>query len=84
MAGSPMSPEEIKAELDARGLTMSAIGRRLRPKVSCKSVSASVRQLPGQTSARIMRAIAAAVGRSVEDVFGPQGSARYKHYKKAA
>lgn len=66
----PMSPDEIKRELEARKLSMSAVGRRLRPKVSHVSVSRVVRQIPGQSSERIRSAVANAIGRSVEEVFG--------------
>lgn len=64
-----MSPDEIKEELARRNLTMAAIGRRLRPKVSHVSVSRVVRQVPGSGSKRIAAAVAHAIGRTVEEVF---------------
>ena len=66
----PMSPEEIKEELARRKLSMAAIGRRLRPKVSHVSVSRTVHQIPGQSSKRIESAVANAIGRTREEVFG--------------
>lgn len=65
-----LSPDEIKKELQGRGLSMSAVGRRLRPPVSPKNVAANVYQLRGQTSARVRRAIAKAIGMNEEAVFG--------------
>jgi hypothetical protein len=65
-----MSPDEIKKELDSRNLTMASIGRRLRPKVSRVSVSRVVKQIPGSKSARIQKAVAKAIGRDVNEVFG--------------
>lgn len=65
-----MSPDEIKKELKERKLSMSAIGRRLRPKVSHVSVKRTIEQIPGQTSRRIQRAVANAIGREHEEVFG--------------
>jgi len=69
-----MSPEEIKAELKARNISMAEIGRRLRPKVSTKTVSVNVAQYPGQKSARVRRAIANAIGRPVAEVFAEGAS----------
>jgi hypothetical protein len=66
----PMSPAEIKQELKANGLSMSAVGRRLRPKVSPVSVYRVVEQIPGSKSARIQRAVANAIRRDVAEVFG--------------
>ena len=66
----PMSPDEIKKELENRKLSMAAVGRRLRPKVSRVSVARVVEKVPGSKSARIQRAVANAIGREVEDVFG--------------
>lgn len=66
----PMTPDEIKQELETRKLSYAAIGRRLRPKVSHVSVSRVVRQIPGQSSKRIESAVANAIGKSREEVFG--------------
>jgi lambda repressor-like predicted transcriptional regulator len=70
MPTMPMSPEEIKEELDRRKLSMAAIGRRLRPKVSRVSVSRVVHKIPGSKSTRIQNAVAKAIGREPEEVFG--------------
>jgi len=66
----PMTPSEIKEELAKRKLSMSAIGRRLRPKVSHVSVKRTVDQIPGQSSRRIQSAVANAIGKEREEVFG--------------
>jgi hypothetical protein len=66
----PMTPDEIKEELAKRKLSMSAIGRRLRPKVSHVSVKRTVDQIPGQSSRRIQNAVANAIGKEREEVFG--------------
>jgi lambda repressor-like predicted transcriptional regulator len=66
----PMTPEEIKKELRARNLSMAAIGRRLRPKVNRKSVQRVVDQVPGSSSERIRSAVATAIGKDPEVVFG--------------
>ncbi|HVS61759.1 MAG TPA: PAS domain S-box protein, partial [Gemmatimonadaceae bacterium] len=66
----PMSPEEIKKELEDRDISMSAVGRRLRPGVSRVSVARVVNQVPGSMSARIQRAVARAIGKEPEEVFG--------------
>lgn len=66
----PMTPNEIKEELKRHKLTMAAVGRRLRPKVSPVSVYKTVEQIPGQTSKRIERAVAKAIGKEREEVFG--------------
>lgn len=65
-----MSPDEIKKELKQRKLTMSAIGRRLRPKVSHVSVKRTIEQIPGQSSRRIRNAVAKAIGKEPEEVWG--------------
>lgn len=65
-----MSPDEIKKELKQRKLSMSAIGRRLRPKVSHVSVKRTIEQIPGQSSRRIREAVANAIGRDEREVFG--------------
>lgn len=62
-----MTPEEIKKELKARGMTMSKISRRLRPRVRPQHVRAVVH---GRESARVRRAIARALGRSEAEVWG--------------
>lgn len=64
-----MTPEEIKKELAARQISMAAIGRRLRPKVSRTSVQRIVNQVPGHKSERIQNAVASAIGRTREEVF---------------
>ena len=69
----PMSPEEIKKELEDRDISMSAVGRRLRPGVSRVSVARVVNQVPGSMSARIQRAVARAIGKEPEEVFGAGG-----------
>jgi lambda repressor-like predicted transcriptional regulator len=66
----PMTPEEIKKELDIRGISMAALGRRLRPKVARFSVARVVDQVPGSSSKRIQRVVANAIGRTPEEVFG--------------
>ena len=65
-----MSPDEIKKELEDRDISMSAVGRRLRPRVSRVSVARVVNQVPGSKSARIQRAVARAIGKEPEEVFG--------------
>jgi hypothetical protein len=65
-----MTPGEIKQALRERNLTMAGIGRRLRPRVTPKSVQRVVDQIPGSSSARIRRAVAKAIGREESDVFG--------------
>jgi lambda repressor-like predicted transcriptional regulator len=65
-----MTPEEIKKELAGRGITMAALARRLRPKVSRFSVARVVDQIPGSSSERIQRVVANAIDRSPEEVFG--------------
>ncbi len=65
----PMTPDEIKAELADRKLSMAAIGRRLRPKVSRVSVTRVVDQIPGSSSERIQNAVAHAIGKTREEVF---------------
>lgn len=65
-----MSPEEIKKALAERKLSMSAIGRRLRPKVSHVSVLRTIEQIPGQSSKRIRSAVATAIGKTPKEVFG--------------
>lgn len=67
----PMTPREIKDALKARGMTMTAIGRRMRPPVSANVVWANVEQKDGMKSARTRRAIARALGKDESDVFGP-------------
>ena len=66
----PMSPDEIKKELENRKISMAALARRLRPKVSRVSVARVVEQVPGSKSARIQRVVANAIEREVEEVFG--------------
>lgn len=66
----PMSPDEIKKELENRKLSMAALGRRLRPKVSRVSIARVIDQIPGSKSARIQRTVANAIGREVSEVFG--------------
>jgi hypothetical protein len=66
----PMSPDEIKKELSQRKLSMAAVGRRLRPKVSRVSVARVVEKIPGSESKRIQRAVAKAIGREIDEVFG--------------
>lgn len=66
----PMTPDEIKRELEARKLSMAAVGRRLRPKVSRVSVARVVHQIPGSTSERIQSAVANAIGKTRDEVFG--------------
>lgn len=66
----PMSPDEIKKELKNRNLSLRAIGRRMRPQVSHVSVKRSIEQIPGQTSRRIQRAVARAIGKEESEVFG--------------
>lgn len=66
----PMTPDEIKKELADRKLSMAAIGRRLRPKVSRVSVARVVEQIPGSSSERIRSAVANAIGKEPEEVFG--------------
>ena len=65
----PMTPDEIKEELAKRKITMAAIGRRLRPKVSRVSVARVVHKVPGSKSARIQSAVAKAIGRELTEVF---------------
>lgn len=65
----PMTPYEIKEALAERKITLAAIGRRLRPKVSRVSVARVANQVPGSKSARIQSAIANAIGRDVKEVF---------------
>jgi len=65
-----MSPDEIKKELENRKISMAALARRLRPKVSRVSVARVVEQVPGSKSARIQRVVANAIEREVEEVFG--------------
>jgi hypothetical protein len=65
-----MTPDEIKEELAKRKITMAAIGRRLRPTVRRISVYRVVEQIPGSSSARIRRAVARAIERDEEEVFG--------------
>lgn len=71
----PMTPEEIKKELAARDLSMAAIGRRLRPKVTRVSVARVVEQTPGSTSERIQNAVASAIGKTRDEVFGSKEKA---------
>jgi lambda repressor-like predicted transcriptional regulator len=71
----PMSPDEIKKELGQRNLSMAAVGRRLRPKVSRVSVARVVDKVPGSESKRIQRAIAKAIGREPTEVFGERARA---------
>ena len=71
----PMTPAEIKEALKAKGLSMAAVGRRLRPPVSANVIWANVEQHPGQKSARARRAIARAIGKEVDDVFGARETA---------
>lgn len=66
-----MTPAERKQAIRDAGLTYEAIGRRLRPPVSAKTVWAQVHEMPGQQSERVRRAIARALGRAYEDVFPP-------------
>lgn len=68
-----MTPEEIKQELAAKGISMASIGRRLRPKVSRTSVQRIVNQVPGHKSERIQNAVANAIGRPREEVFEESG-----------
>lgn len=65
-----MTPEEIKKELRSRGITYERIGRRARPVVTKQTVAANVEQHPRKKSMRVRRLIAAAIGRSVDEVFG--------------
>jgi hypothetical protein len=65
-----MTPGQIKKELRKRKISMSAVGRRLRPPVKPVSVHRVVYRIRGGTSARIQRAIAKAIGKEVEEVFG--------------
>ena len=69
-----MTPEEIKKELADRKISMASIGRRLRPKVSRTSVQRIVNQVPGHKSERIQNAVANAIGRTPEEVFGERES----------
>ena len=64
----PMSPREIKDEIKAAGLSMAAIGRRMRPPVSANVVWANVEMKGGMKSARARRAIARAIGRDEAEV----------------
>lgn len=67
----PMTPEEIKKELDERGLTYEKVGKRARPKpLSSSTIYKNVHRLPGAKSARAQRLIASAIGRKPEEVFG--------------
>ena len=66
----PMTPDEIKEAMAERGVTQAAIARRLRPKVAPVSVYRVVHKIPGSKSARIERAVAKAIGRTPEEVFG--------------
>lgn len=66
----PMTPDEIKRELEVRKLSMAAVGRRLRPKVSRVSVARVVHQVPGSKSERIQSAVANAIGKTRDEVFG--------------
>lgn len=65
-----MSPDEIKKALKERKISMSALGRRLRPKVSHVSVKRTIEQIPGQSSKRIRNAVASAIGKEEQEVFG--------------
>lgn len=63
----PLSPTEIKQRLKARGLSMSAIARRVRPQVKPQHVREVIH---GRQSARIQNAVARALGLTVAEVFG--------------
>lgn len=67
----PMTPDEIKQELEARGLTYEQVGKRARPKrISSSTIYKNVHRLPGAKSARARRLIAGAIGKTEEEVFG--------------
>lgn len=67
----PMTPAEIKKELEDRGLTYEQVGKRARPKaISSSTIYKNVNQIHGAKSARARRLIAAAIGRQPEEVFG--------------
>jgi hypothetical protein len=67
----PMSPEEIKKELESRGLTYEKVGRRARPKpLSSSTIYKNIHRIPGATSARARRLIAASIGRTYDEVYG--------------
>lgn len=66
-----MTPEQIKQELEMRGITYRQVGRRARPKpISSSTIYKNVHQVPTAKSARARRLIAKAIDRSPEEVFG--------------
>lgn len=69
----PMTPEEIKAALADRGMTMTAIGRRLRsPQTGRPLTPQQVRRvIHGGQSRRVRRYIARVLGRPETEVFAP-------------
>ena len=67
----PMSPDEIKKELESRGLTYDKVGKRARPKrLSSSTIYKNVHSIPGAKSARARRLIATSIDRTVEEVYG--------------
>jgi hypothetical protein len=67
----PMTPDEIKKELESRGLTYAKVGRKARPKpISSSTIFRNVHKIPGGKSARARRLIAAAIDREVSEVYG--------------
>jgi hypothetical protein len=72
-----MTPAEIQQEIEERGLSHAAIGRRARPRpLSHTTIWKNVQQIPGNKSARARRLIAKAIDRTVEEVFGPETKGR--------
>ena len=66
-----MTPDEIKKELESRGLTYQKVGKRARPKpISSSTIYKNVHQLHGAKSSRARRLIASAIGKTEEEVFG--------------
>lgn len=67
----PMSPDQIKAELEKRGISYEMIARRARPKrLSRSTIFKNVHQVPTGKSAKARRLIAKAIERTPEEVFG--------------
>lgn len=66
----PMTPDERKKALRAKGLTYKQVGQLVEPKpVSEQTIYANVHELPGAKSGPARRAIAAAIGLPLEQVF---------------
>jgi len=62
-----MTPTEIQAALKENNITQAAIANELRPSVSAMTVSKVIHRII--VSDRIMRAIAAKIGRDHAEVF---------------